>query len=158
MPKCKLQSRCCILLQLVPVPIDLQQLALVVFSFHQLAQTLYLHSGWLLSATCTGGLVHRSTGAYTACTACNLHCVVVVVVYIQHKHSTCTQGCYPWQLALVVLFIAALAHILHAQLATYTVMVVHGGGSGVMEVVPWDSSMWWLYINVIIIIFGHVTL
>ena len=25
----------------------------------------------LLSATCTGGLVHRSTGAYTACTDCN---------------------------------------------------------------------------------------
>ena len=25
-------------------------------------------------ATCTGGLVHISTGAYTACTDCNLHC------------------------------------------------------------------------------------
>ena len=61
---------------------DLQQLALVVFSFLQLAQTLYLHLGWLLSATCTGGLVHRSTGAYTACTDCNLHCVVVVVMVL----------------------------------------------------------------------------
>ena len=29
---------------------------------------------------------------------------------------------------------------------TATVKVVHGGGSGVMELVPWDSSMWWLYI------------
>ena len=57
-----------------------------------------------------------------------------------------------WSCSLV-----ALAHILHAQIATCTVMVVHGSGSysGVMEVVPWDSSMWWLYIN---IIFGHVTL
>ena len=73
-----------------------------------------------------------------------------------YKHSTCTQGGYPWQLALVVLLLVALAHILHAQIATCTVMVVHGGGSGVMEVVPWDSSMWWLYIN--IIIFEHVTL
>ena len=116
-----------------------------------------MHSGWLLSATCIGGLVHRSTGAYTACTDCNLHCVVVVVVvYIQHNHSTCTQDGYPWQLALVVLFLVALAHILHAQIATCIVMVVHGSGSGVMEVVPWDSSMWWLYNN--IIIFGHVTL
>ena len=33
------------------------------------------------------------------------------------------------------------AHILHAQIATCTVMMVHGGGSGVMEGVPWDSSM-----------------
>ena len=56
----------------------------------------------------------------------------------------------------MVLFLVALAHILHAQIATCTVMMVHGGGSGVMDVVPWDSSMWWLYIN--IIIFGHVTL
>ena len=63
---------------------------------------------------------------------------------------------YPWQLALVVLFLVAPAHNLHAHIAACTVMMVHGGGSGVMEVVPWDSSMWWLYI--IIIIFGHVTL
>ena len=71
--------------------------------------------------------------------------VVLVVlhggVYMQHKHSTCTRGGYPWQLALVILFLVALAHILHAQIATCTVMMVHGGGSGVMEGVPWDSSM-----------------
>ena len=53
-----------------------------------IAQTLYLHSGWLPLATCTGGLVPSST------------CI-----------------------------------------ATCTVMIVHGGGSGVMEGVPWDSSM-----------------
>ena len=41
-------------------------------------------------------------------------------------------GGYPWQLALVVLFLVALAHILHVQIATCTVMVVHGGSSGVM--------------------------
>ena len=41
---------------------------------------------------------------------------------------------YPWQLALVVLFLVALAHILHVQIVTCTVMMVHGGGSGVMEV------------------------
>ena len=29
-----------------------------------------------------------------------------------------------------VLFLVALAHILHAQIATCTVMVVHDGGSG----------------------------
>ena len=34
----------------------------------------------------------------------------------------------------MVLFLVALAHILHAQIVTCTV-----------EVVPWDSSMWWLY-------------
>ena len=62
----------------------------------------------------------------------------MLVVYIQHKHSTCTRGGYPWQLALVVLFLVALAHILHAQIATCTVMVILGGGSGVMEVEPWD--------------------
>ena len=46
---------------------------------------------------------------------------------------------YSWQLALVVLFLVALAHILHVQIATCTVMMVHGGGSGVMEVLSWDS-------------------
>ena len=30
----------------------------------------------------------------------------------------------------MVLFLVALAHILHAQIATCTVMMVHGGGSG----------------------------
>ena len=39
-----------------------------------IAQTLYLHLGWLLLATCTGGLVPSSTCTYTACTDCNLHC------------------------------------------------------------------------------------
>ena len=53
-----------------------------------IVQILYLHSGWLPLATCTGGLVPS----------------------------------------------IALAHILHAQM-------VHGGDSGVMEVVPWDGSM-----------------
>ena len=61
-----------------------------------------------------------------------------------YKHSTCTWGGYPWQLALVVLFLVALAHILHAQIGTCTVMVVHGGGSGSGAM----GSMWWLYINV----------
>ena len=37
------------------------------------------------------------------------------------------------------MFLVALAHILHAQIATCTVIMVHGDGSGVMEVVPWDS-------------------
>ena len=68
-----------------------------VFSFLQQAQTLYLHSGWLPLATCTGGLVPSSTCTY--------------------------------------------AVLLHAQIATCTVMMVHGGGSGVIEGVPWDSSM-----------------
>ena len=40
-----------------------------------LAQTLYLHSGCLPSGTCTGGLVPSSTGAFTACADCNLHCI-----------------------------------------------------------------------------------
>ena len=59
-----------------------------------------------------------------------------------------------WQFTLVVLLLVALAHILHAQIATCTVMVMHRGGSGVMEAVPWDGSMWWLYI----LILGHVTI
>ena len=45
-----------------------------------------------------------------------------------YKHSTCTWGGYTWQLALVVLFLVALAHkliILHVQIATCTVMVVY---------------------------------
>ena len=78
--QCKLQSAHAVYANRCRCPVpqpDLQQLALVVFSFLQLAQTLYLHLGWLLLATCTGGLVHRSTGAYTACADCNLHCVVV---------------------------------------------------------------------------------
>ena len=77
----------CILLQLVLFPLTFSNLRWLCFSFHQLAQTLYLHSGWLLSATCTGGLVHRSTGAYTACTDCNLHCVVVYI------YNTPNYGC-----------------------------------------------------------------
>ena len=62
---------------------DLQQLALAVFSFLQLAQTLYLHSGWLLLATCTGGLVPSSTCTYTACADCNLHSVVWGAVWVK---------------------------------------------------------------------------
>ena len=82
---------------------------------------------------------------YTACTDCNLHCVVVVyIAQTLYLHSgwlplaTCTGGLVPG---------IALAHILYAQIATCTVMVVHGGGSGVMEVVLGDGSMWWLYIT-----------
>ena len=37
-----------------------------------IAQTLYLHSGWLPLATCTGGFVPSSTCTYTACSDCNL--------------------------------------------------------------------------------------
>ena len=65
-----------------------------------------------------------------------------MVVYTLHKHSTWTRGGYPCQLALVVLVLVALALILHVQIATCT---VHGGG--VMEAVPWDSSIWWLCIQ-----------
>ena len=83
------------------------QLALCGGGGAYIAQTLYLHLGWLLLAACTGGLVPSSTCTYTACVDCNLHCD-------------------------------------------------DSGGIGVMEGVPWDSSMWWLYVN--IIIFGHVTL
>ena len=60
-------------------------------------------------------------------------------------NTACTRGGYPWQLALVVLFLVTLAHILHAQIATCTVMIAHDSGSGVTEVVPWDSNMWWLH-------------
>ena len=70
-----------------PVPLTFSNLCCWCFSFLQLAQTLYLHSGWLLSANCTGGLVHRSIGAYTACADCNLHCVVVVVVVVVILYS-----------------------------------------------------------------------
>ena len=71
-------------LMLMPGPLDLQQLALVVFFLPSTSANTLLALGWLLSATCTGGLVHISTGAYIACADCNLCCVVVVVVvYIQ---------------------------------------------------------------------------
>ena len=42
-----------------------------------IAQTLYLHSGWLPLATCTGGLVPSSTCTYTACADCT--CTVMMV-------------------------------------------------------------------------------
>ena len=71
--------------------------------------------------------------------------LVVYIAQTLYLHSEWL----PLELALVVLFLVALAHILHAQIATCTVMVIHGGGSGVMEVVPWNGSMWWLlYINI----------
>ena len=54
-------------------------------------------------------------------------------IYSTNTVQTCTCGLVPS---------IALAHILHAQIATCTVMVVHGGCSGVMEVVPWNGSMW----------------
>ena len=68
--------------------LDPLQLALVVFSNHQLAQTHYLHSWWSSPATCTGDVfsiptspftdVHKHIGAH-----CNLHCVVVYIyIYI----------------------------------------------------------------------------
>ena len=58
-------------------------------------------------ATCTGGFVNRSTDAYTACTVCNLHCVVVVevvvvvVVYIQSQTVYLHSGGYPSRLHTV---------------------------------------------------------
>ena len=87
---------------LVPGPPDLQQLALVVFSFQRLAQTLHLHLWCLPSATCAGGLFPSTTCAYS-----NLHCVVVVVVvvlyiwlwliYIYTWYSHFTKvGCYAY--------------------------------------------------------------
>ena len=39
------------------VPLIFSNLRWWCFSFHQLAQTLYLHPRWLPLATCTGGLV-----------------------------------------------------------------------------------------------------
>ena len=63
---------------LVPGPPDLQQLVLVVFLLSSTSANTLLQSGWLPSATCTGGLVNRNTGAYTACADCNLQCVVVI--------------------------------------------------------------------------------
>ena len=63
---------------------DLQQLALVVFLLPSTSANTLLALGvvtlgnlhwWLL-------IVHRSTGAYTACADCNLHCVVVMMVLV----------------------------------------------------------------------------
>ena len=62
-----------------PVPITFSNLRWWCFTFQLLAQTLNLHLWWLPSATCAGGLFPSSTCTYTACTYCNLHCVVVVV-------------------------------------------------------------------------------
>ena len=50
------------------------------FLFYQLVQTLYLHLWRLPSCrelALRGGIFPSSTGAYTECTYCNLHCVVV---------------------------------------------------------------------------------
>ena len=68
------------------------------FSFQQLVQTLYLHLWWLPPATCTGVLFPSSNGTYTACTYCNLHCLVLVllVVYL------CGCGRCMWQCWLYV--------------------------------------------------------
>ena len=60
------------------VPLTFSKLRSWCFSFQQLAQTLYLHLWWLPSATCAGGLFPSRTCIYTACTYCNLHCVVVI--------------------------------------------------------------------------------
>ena len=55
-------------------------------------QALYLHLWWSLpTATCAGGVFHRSTSAFTNVHAyCNLHCVVVVVVIV---FLCCGGGC-----------------------------------------------------------------
>ena len=74
--------------------------------------------------------------------------LVVYIAQTLYLHSewlpleTCTGG-------LVLSSTCTIIYILHVQIATCTVMVVHGSGSGVMEVVPWNGSMWWLlYINI----------
>ena len=54
---------------------DLQQLALVVFFIT--ATSVNTQPALVvvtLSATCTGSLFPSSTGTYTACTLCDLHC------------------------------------------------------------------------------------
>ena len=75
---------------------------------------------------------------------------MVYIVQTLYLHS----GWLPLQLATctggLVPVAYALAHILHTQITTCTVMVVHGGGSG---------AMGWQHVVVVYnIIFGHVTL
>ena len=65
--------------------IEHHQLALVVFSCHQLVQRSHLHLKWTLSATCTGGVFPMPTSAlskvhtwlaifiHPAAAHCNLH-------------------------------------------------------------------------------------
>ena len=38
-------------------------------------------------STCAGGLFPSSTCAYTACTYCNLHCVVVYIYIYKHRYE-----------------------------------------------------------------------
>ena len=56
---------------LVPGPPELQQLALVVFSFQPMAQILHLH-------------------------VCNLHCVVVVMWWCLYVVVVCDGGVWWW--------------------------------------------------------------
>ena len=94
---------CCILLLCTCAQDDLDtvQLVPVVFFLHQLAQILHLHSWWSLpTATCTDGVFPWSTSVLTNVHTnkyigayCNLHCVVVVVLYyftLPWHIATCT--------------------------------------------------------------------
>ena len=53
--------------------------------------------------------------------------------------SICTGGLVPSRTGTCTTCTDFNLHCVHAQ------MVVHGG-NGVLEVVPWDGSMWWLHI------------
>ena len=130
---------------LVPAPPDLQQLALVVlFLPSTSANTLRAFvvviitlgnlrcwsSSWkhwciycmrlLQLALCDGGGDICKNFTYLT-----FSCAGGVFLSINlRKHSTCTQGVYPQELALVVLFLVVLAHLLHAQIATCTAYIV----------------------------------
>ena len=67
---------CCILfLYLCPMQdgLDTVQLALVVFSCHQLAQILYLHSWSSSTATCANGVFLGALAHLLMCTQTNMH-------------------------------------------------------------------------------------
>ena len=67
---------------LVPGPPDLQQLVLVVFFIPKTTANTQPTLVAVTSATCAGGLFPVTTCAYTKCTYCNLHCVVLVLVVV----------------------------------------------------------------------------
>ena len=89
---------CCIPLLLTcgQDSIETVQLALVVFSFHQLVQILHLHSWWSSpAATCAGGVFPQSTSAFSDVhiAICTVWLVVVVLVFL-----CCDGDCMWWWL------------------------------------------------------------
>ena len=125
-----------------PVTPTIWQLALVVRFLPSTSTNTVLALGVVTldqQLVLVHGLVPSSTGAYTACPDCNLHCVVVVVVHGSGYNSMIMGTSCMWQLVrgvMVGLWWAFLIASAKSPCAQPYLNVAGSGGTGALASAP----------------------